>query len=211
MLTLYGNLDSGNVYKVRLLWGFLGIAHARVEVSQANGDTRSPAYLRINPIGKVPAVRLEDGRILTESGAILYYFGRRTGFWPDDPWGQAQTLRWMFFEQYSHEPSIAVNRFIRRYLEDDAAHAAKLAENHERGMRALEVMDQHLMRHDWFVDGPSIADIALYAYTYNCHEGGFELTGLDGIRRWLGRFQAMHGWFPQHEETSAEPAAALTE
>src|SRR5437879_12479348 len=108
MLTLYGNLNSGNVYKVRLLWAFLGLPHRRVEVNQGDGGPRSAAFLRINPIGKVPAVKLDDGRILTESGAILFYFARGTGFWPDDPWSQAQALRWMFFEQYSHEPAIAV-------------------------------------------------------------------------------------------------------
>jgi glutathione S-transferase len=211
VLTLYGNLDSGNVYKVRLLWGFLGIVHRRVEVGQATGETGSPAFLRINPIGKVPAVKRDDGRILSESGAILYYFARRTGFWPEDPWAQAQVLRWMFFEQHSHQPAIAGNRAIRRTRADDPAAAARLEENLERGLRALAVMDQHLSRNDFFGEGPSIADVALYACTHNCGEGGFALGRFEGIRRWLARIEAMHGWFPQHQETSAEPVEALTE
>ena len=211
MLTLYGNLESGNVYKVRLLWSFLGIPHRRVEVNQVTGGPRSDAFRRLNPIGKVPAVKLADGRMLSESGAILFYFARNTGFWPQDPWLQAQTLRWMFFEQYSHEPAIAVNRYIRRFMAADPSHAPKLEENHRKGVHALLVMDQHLLKQDWLAEAVSIADIALYAYTHNCHEGGFDLAGLDGIRRWLSRIEAMHGYVPQHQETSAEPVGELSE
>jgi glutathione S-transferase len=115
MLTLYGNLDSGNVYKVRLLLAQLEIPHRRIDVAQVRGEPQGSAFREINPIGKVPAVRLEDGRMLSESGAILYYFARSTSFFPDDPWDVANVLRWMFFEQYSHEPYIAVNRYILRY------------------------------------------------------------------------------------------------
>ncbi|MBI1778462.1 MAG: glutathione S-transferase family protein [Proteobacteria bacterium] len=211
MLTLYGNLESGNVYKVRLLWGYLGIEHARVEVNQVSGGPRTPEFRRLNPIGKVPAVRLDDGRMLSESGAILFYFARGTGFWPEDPWLQTETLRWMFFEQYSHEPAIAVNRYIRRFMAADPAEARRLAENHARGMHALSVMNQHLARQDWFVEGGiSIADIALYAYTHNCHEGGFDLTGFDAVRRWLARIEAMQGHFPQMQETSAATVVPLS-
>jgi glutathione S-transferase len=209
MLTLYGNLESGNVYKVRLLWSFLGIEHRRVEVNQVTGGPSSAAFRRINPMGKVPAVKLVDGRILSESGAILFYFARSTGFWSPDPWVQAQILRWMFFEQYSHEPAIAVNRYIRRFMNEDPGLAGKLEENQKRGLFALSVMDQQLLRQDWLTESVSIADIALYAYTHNCNEGGFDLGGFNGIRRWLSRFEAMHGYVPQHEETSAEPVSDL--
>ena len=107
MIVLYGFLPSGNVYKVRLLFAHLGIKHRRVEVAQHAGHTSLPAFRRINPIGKVPVVRLDDGGVLTESGAILYYFAQGTQFWPSDLRAQTETLRWMFFEQYSHEPPIA--------------------------------------------------------------------------------------------------------
>src|SRR5258708_780268 len=210
MLTLYGNLESGNVYKVRLLWGCLGLSHRRVEVKQVTGGPSTEAFRRLNPIGKVPAVRLDDGRMLSESGAILYYFARGTGFWPGDPWLQTQILRWMFFEQYSHEPAIAVNRYLRRFAPEDSANAPKLAENHAKGVHALAVMNQHLSKQDWFVEGASIADIALYAYTHSCNEGGFDLTGLDGIRRWLSRVEGMYGYVAQHQETSVEPVGDLS-
>src|SRR5258708_966605 len=118
MLTLYGNLDSGNVYKVRLLMAQLDIAHRRIDVAQVRGEPASREFRAINPIGKVPAIRFEDGRVLSESGAILYMLARGTAFFPDDPWPAAQVLRWMFFEQYSHEPYIAVNRYILRYAPD---------------------------------------------------------------------------------------------
>ena len=119
MLTLYGFLRSGNVYKVRLLLAQLGIAHRRVEVSQLTADTARPEFRAINPIGKVPTLVFDDGRMLSESGAILHYLAAGTRFWPENRWQQAQVLRWMFFEQYSHEPAIAVNRFLRVYTGSD--------------------------------------------------------------------------------------------
>jgi glutathione S-transferase len=136
MLTLYGFLRSGNVYKVRLLLAQLGIPHRRVEVSQLTADTARPGFRAINPIGKVPTVVFDDGRMLSESGAILHYLAGGSRFWPEDRWQQAQVLRWMFFEQYSHEPAIAVNRFLRVYTGADDR-TSQIEANHRRGMHAL--------------------------------------------------------------------------
>src|SRR6202012_4591370 len=116
MLTLYGDLDSGNVYKVRLLLAQLGIRYHRVDTTQNRGEPASTEFRAINPIGKIPTVVFDDGRILSESGAILFYFAQGSRFWPRDDWDQAQVMRWMFFEQYTHEPYIAVNRHWKLHL-----------------------------------------------------------------------------------------------
>ena len=203
MLTLYGDLDSGNVYKVRLLLARLGIAYRRVDTTQNRGETRTPEFLAINPIGKIPTVVFDDGRMLSESGAILYHFARDTAFFPNDLWDQANVLRWVFFEQYSHEPYIAVNRHWKLHLsaEEQAALASRIADNHARGERALAIMEQQLSAHDWLAAGCcTIADIALYAYTHTAGEGGFDLAPYPGIRRWLGRVAAQPRYIPQMHE-----------
>ena len=213
MITLYGFLLSGNVYKVRLLFAQLGIPHRRIEVSQLTGETATPAFRAVNPVGKVPAVQLEDGRVLSESGAILYHFAQGTPFWPNDPWDQAQALSWMFFEQYSHEPPIAGNRFWLGY-QPKAAQAGKeelIEANRARGAHALAVMEDNLARgHAWF-SGPSygIADIALYAYTHVAEEGEFSLVPFPCVRAWLQRVAAQPGHIALLEETSAEPVRVL--
>ena len=206
MLTLWGNLESGNVYKVRLLWGWLGLLHRRIDVDQTRGEPATPAFRAVNPIGKVPAVRLDDGRVLGESGAILQFFANGTPYWPADPWEQAEVLRWMFFEQYSHEPAIAVNRYLRRFVaERSPFDEERLRHNHPRGERALDVMEERLAGHGWLVgEGPTIADIALYAYTRVADEGGFDLAPRPGIGRWLARMEALPGYFPMRQETAVE-------
>ncbi len=210
MVTLYGNLESGNVYKVRLLLARLGIAHVRVEVNQVDGDPKTPEFRAINPIGKVPALRFDDGRVLSESGAILYYLAQGTPMWPDGPWHHAQVLRWMFFEQYSHEPAIAVNRYILNYMADASGQAARVAENAEKGAHALGVMEAQLGAQDWLAAGRhTIADIALYAYTHTANEAGFDLAAYPAIGRWLARIAAQPGHIGQMEETSAAPVERL--
>ncbi len=209
MLTLYGFLRSGNVYKVRLLLAHLRIGHRRVEVSQLTGDTSRPDFRAINPIGKVPTLVFDDGRMLSESGAILHYLAGGTRFWPEDRWQQAQVLRWMFFEQYSHEPAIAVNRFLRVYAGSDDR-TSQIEANHRRGMHALAVMDAHLAQYDWFgAERCSIADIALYAYTHVAEEGGFGLSAFSHVCRWLERVRAEPGHILLMQETSAEPVVDL--
>ncbi|MCC7275086.1 MAG: glutathione S-transferase family protein [Alphaproteobacteria bacterium] len=211
MLTLYGNLESGNVYKVRLLLSWLGLPHRRVEVNQVRGEPMSPAFRAINPIGKVPALRLGDGRVLTESGSILYFLAQGTAWWPADRWDQAGVLRWMFFEQYSHEPAIAVNRYLLRFAgELSSFDAERIRFNDARGRHALQVMEDHLAGAEWLVgSGPTIADIALYAYTHVADEGGFELAAYPAVGRWLARVAALPGHVGLLDETSARPVERL--
>jgi glutathione S-transferase len=208
MLTLYGDLDSGNVYKVRLLLAQLGIAYRRVDTTQNRGETRTPGFLAINPIGKIPTLAFDDGRILSESGAILFYFVQGSRFFPRDHWDQAQVMRWMFFEQYSHEPCIAVNRHWKLHLPqaEQAALSQRIADNHARGLQALAVMERQLIGADWLAARSyTIADIALFAYTHTAGEGGFDLQPYPGIRGWLDRVRMQPGHIPQMQEELGVP------
>ncbi len=197
---------------MRLLLAQLGIPHRRVEVSQITGSTADPRFRALNPTGKVPALCFDDGRILSESGAILFYLAQGTPYWPDEPWEQAQALRWMFFEQYSHEPYIAVNRNLVSYAAIRTGHEARVAENAKRGQHALEVMERHLAAANWFAaDRYTIADIALYAYTHVADEGGFDLAVFPAIGRWLERVETQPGHVRLTQETSAEPPLSIEE
>ena len=186
MLTLYDYLPSGNGYKVRLLLSQLGTPFRLVEKDILKGETRTPEFLAINPNGRVPVLELDDGRRLAESGAILFYLADGTPLLPDDRYTRGEVLQWMFFEQYSHEPYIAVARFWTHYL-GKAVDAEKI----ERGYQALDVMERHLASRRFFVaERYSIADIALYAYTHVAHEGGFDLAAYPHVRTWLARVAA---------------------
>ena len=190
MLRLYDYWESGNAYKVRLLLSQLGIAFERVPVDILKGETRTPEFLAKNPNGRIPLLEWPDGRTLAESNAILFHLARGTPYLPDDAWIQAKVLEWLFFEQYSHEPYIAVVRFwhFSGQLED---HRHELGPKMERGYAALGVMEEQLRKTSFLVgDGYSIADIALYAYTHVAHEGGFELDRFPGVRAWLARVAA---------------------
>ena len=187
MLTLHDFLESGNGYKVRLLLHQLAIPFRRVEHDILRGETRTPGFLAKNPNGRIPLLELEDGTCLAESNAIQWYLAEGTPLLPEDRLRRAQVLQWMFFEQYSHEPYIAVLRFWT-HAGRLAEKAAELPERRERGYQALGVMEAHLAERDWFVGtGYSIADIALYAYTHVAGEGGFELERFPAVRRWLAR------------------------
>jgi glutathione S-transferase len=194
-VTVYGMKASGNCFKVQLLLEQLGTAYRWVEVNSAAGETRTPEYLAINPNGKVPLLVLPDGRALAESNAILCFLADGSGYLPTDRWQRAQTLQWLFFEQYSHEPYIAVARFIMHWLPADHARHAELPRLRERGYQALDVMEKHLATRDFFVDaGYGVADIALYAYTHEAAMGGFELEAYPAIRAWLARVEATPGF-----------------
>jgi len=197
MITIYGMRTSGNCYKLQLLLDQLGRDYRWIDVDSAHGETRTTEFLARNPNGKVPLLELEDGRRLAESNAILCHLAEGTALWPDDAWLRAQTLQWLFFEQYSHEPYIAVARFIHLFLAADHPRRAELPALIERGMRTLAVMEQHLAEHEWFVGGRyGIADIALYAYTHCAAEGGFELQAFPHIRRWLESVRQQPGYTP---------------
>lgn len=195
MYTVYGMSDSGNCYKVKLALEQLALPYRWVEVDTMAGGTRTPEFLARNPNGKVPVMGLEDGSFLPESNAILWYLAEGTPLLPADRLGRARVLQWMFFEQYSHEPYIAVARFILRFLPADSPRRAELPKLVERGRQALVVMEQHLTRAPFIAGGAySIADIALYAYTHCAADGGFDLAPYPAVRAWLARVRAQ----PRH-------------
>jgi glutathione S-transferase len=197
MLTIYGMRVSGNCYKLQLLLDQLGREYRWVDVDSVGGETRRPAYLAMNPNGKVPLLELDDGRRLAESDAILCYLAEGTPFLPSDNWLRAQTLQWLFFEQYSHEPYIAVARFIRDWLPADHPRQAELPTLLQKGEQTLGVMDRHLAGREWFVGASyGIADIALYAYTHCAGDGGFDLSAFPNICAWLERVRAQPGHTP---------------
>ncbi|MDB6164250.1 MAG: Glutathione S-transferase [Xanthomonadaceae bacterium] len=209
MTTVYGFSTSGNCHKVRLLLEQLGREYAWIEVDSSKGETRTPEYLSKNPNGRVPMIELDDGRILTESNAILCWLAEGTPYDPDDSWQRAQALSWMFFEQYSHEPYIAVARFIRGWTALDSPRRNDLPTVQQRGYQALQVMEQHLSAAAWFT-GPDygVADIALFAYTDVAADGGFDLAAYPALREWLARVRATPG-FVAMPAPSAEAAGRL--
>jgi glutathione S-transferase len=206
MITLYQQHDSGNCYKVRLVLAQLDRPFRTVAVSSFDGSTRRPEFLAMNPIGKVPTVQLGDGRFLAESNAILLYFGEGTALLPDDTYDRAKVYEWLFFEQYSHEPAIAVRRALSIYPERRSeATPERMTHLLESGNRALAVMEQRLGDADWLAGNAySLADISLYAYTHMAADGGYDLQRFPRIRRWLGRVAAM----PRH--VAIEAAAPAT-
>jgi glutathione S-transferase len=194
---LYDSPVSGNCYKVRLLLAHLGIEYERRTVDVVDRSNRPELLGGLNPALRVPTLVLDDGRPLAESGAILWYFGEGTAFVPDDPYERAQVLQWLFFEQYDHEPAIAVVRFWVAYSGRPGEFADRLPERMKAGYRALAAMERHLDGREFFVgDEPSLADIALYAYTHVAHEGGFELDRHPAVQAWLGRVAALPGHVP---------------
>ncbi len=196
-MILYDNASSGNGYKVRLILALTGIDYTRVEMDIDQGETRTEAFLKLNSNGRIPLLDFADGRRLAESNAILFYIAQGTRLWPQDPWVQAQALQWMFFEQYNHEPSIAVSRFILTHLPADSARRAELPSLAGKGHAALKVMETHLSGQEYFAgNGYSIADIALYAYTHVADQGGFDLSPYTGIGAWLKRCESQPGHIP---------------
>ena len=198
-MILHDNLSSGNGYKVRLLLAQLGVPFERVEYDIDEGETRTPAFLgNINPNGRVPVLETGDGALLPESNAILFHLAEGTPFLPGDRLQKAQVLRWMFFEQYSHEPNVATPRFwITHGVEMTEERRAALAQKRELGYAALGVMEGHLGDREFFVAGRySVADIALYAYTHVADEGGFDLGAFPATRAWMERVAAQPGHVP---------------
>jgi len=195
MIKLHEFAPSGNCYKVRLLLAQLGIPFERVAVDLHTRETRTPEFLAKNPIGRVPTVELEPGRYLAESNAILWYFAEDTEYLPEGRLGRAQALQWMFFEQYSHEPYVAVARAWVAYFGVPQGKEQELVERREKGYAALDVMEQLLAAQPFFAgERYSIADIALYAYTHVADEGGFDLGRYPAIGAWMARVKAQ----PRH-------------
>jgi glutathione S-transferase len=191
---LYDSAGSGNCYKVRLLLAHLGVEYERRPVDVVDRSDRQQLLGHLNPALRVPTLVLDDGRPLAESDAILVYFAEGTPYLPKDRYARAQVLQWLFFEQYSHEPYVAVARFWLAYSGDPERHAAELPAKHAGGYAALDAMERHLAGRRFLVEERyTIADIALYAYTHVAHEGGFELDRYPAIRAWLERVAAQPG------------------
>lgn len=192
-MLLYDNRVSGNCYKVRLLFSHLGITYERRELSVDDRSNRAGILGGLNPSLRVPTVVLDDGRSLGESNAILWYFGVATRYVPSDPFERAQVLQWQFYEQYDHEPNIAVVRFWLHYKGGEIDRAV-LAQKHAAGYRALDAMEKHLAGRDFFVGkNYSLADISLYAYTHVAEEGEFDMKRYPSIRAWLARVAEQPG------------------
>jgi glutathione S-transferase len=189
---LYDSRVSGNCYKVRQLFAHLGIEYERREVDVIDRSGRLELLGALNPALRVPTLVFDDGRSMAESDAIMFYFAEGTQYLPEDRFERAQVLQWLFFEQYSHEPNIAVARFwvIAGITPSDADREAKA-----RGsVAALKAMERHLADREFLVgERYTIADIALYAYTHVAPEAGFELDPYPAITAWLGRVAAQSG------------------
>ena len=194
VIVLYDSPVSGNCYKVRLLLAHLGVPLERREVDVVDRSSRLELLGGLNPALRVPTLVLDDGRPLAESNAILWYFGDGTRFVPVDRYERAQVLQWQFFEQYDHEPSLAVVRFWLAYSGKPEAYADQVEARRAAGYRALDAMERHLAGREWLVGGGmTIADISLYAYTHVAGEGGFDLGRYPAIEGWLARVAAQPG------------------
>ncbi|MCP4387534.1 MAG: glutathione S-transferase family protein [Gammaproteobacteria bacterium] len=194
-MKIYGDIYSGNCYKLKLICALLSLEHEWIPVDIMRGETREDHFLALNPVGQIPICVTDNGQTLTESNAILYYLAQNSDLWPGDRLAQTRVLEWQFFEQYSHEPTIAVARFIKVYLglPDDRLreYEAKL----KGGYRALDRMERHLQDHRFLVgQGCSIADISLFAYTHVAGEGGFDLSSYPAIRNWITNIQQLPGY-----------------
>ena len=194
MYRLYDSLTSGNGYKCRLLLHHLRIPFERIEVDLLGGESRTEAFARLNPEQRIPVLQLQDGTTLPESNAILCYLAEGTRWLPTDRLARAQVLRWLFWEQYSHEPNVATVRHWVLHPTLDEDRRRLLPRKREQGARALAVMESHLAGHTWFVgEAPTVADLALYAYTHVAPAGGFDLAPYAAVRAWLARVAALPG------------------
>jgi glutathione S-transferase len=201
MIRIFGDSISGNCLKVKWVAERLGLAHEWIEIDILKGETRTDAFLALNPFGQVPVVQFDDGRTLSQSNAIILHFAEGSDLVPADAFERAKMLEWMFWEQYSHEPTIAVRRFQKHYLKksDDAIDADLMA----KGRRALGRMEMALISSDFIAGGAaiSLADIALLAYTRMAHEGGFDLGDFPAVHAWVARCELELGLPHLHEVT----------
>jgi glutathione S-transferase len=194
---LYNSAVSGNCYKVRLVCARLGIPYETVEVDVADRSNRRELLGDLNPALRVPTVVLDDGRPLAESGAVIWYLAEGSSLVPEDAYERAQVLQWMFFEQYVHEPTIAVVRFWVAYSGRPEQFEAELPGKRKAGYAALDALEQGLRGRAFLVgDRCTLADVALYAYTHVADEGGFDLSGYPAINAWLERVAAEPGHVP---------------
>ncbi|MBQ4829342.1 glutathione S-transferase family protein [Alteromonas sp. CI.11.F.A3] len=196
-MLIYGDKRSGNCYKLQLLLALLGKACEWIDVDILKGECRTDAFLAKSPNGKIPILELDDGRVLSESNAIMHYLASGSTFIPTSPFTFATLLQWQFFEQYSHEPYIAVARYINLYLGLPDDRKAEYEAKQAGGYRALEVMDKQLSQTPFLLGNHvSLADISLFAYTHVAHEGGFDLAAYPAIRNWITLIKDQKGFIP---------------
>jgi glutathione S-transferase len=194
MMKLYGMRNSGNCWKAAQILTLTGHAFDWVHTDGNSGDTRTPEFLALNPIGKVPALLLDDGVVLVESNAILLHFGEGTEWLPSPGLQRTRVHEWLFFEQYSHEPHIAVARNIIAWQHQAHLFQSRLEECARKGAQALDVMERRLVDHHWLVgEAPTVADLALFAYTHRADEGEFDLARWPGVQAWVSRTAALPG------------------
>lgn len=196
-MKLYGDARSGNCYKVQLTLALLACSYEFIAVDILKGETQAAEFLALNPNGKIPTLVLDDGRSLWESNAIINYLAAGSALLPTDAFQLAKVQQWQFFEQYSHEPYIAVARFINKYLGLPAERQAEYQAKQKGGYKALAVMEQQLAQTPFLAgDRLTTADIALFGYTPVAHEGGFDLSDYPSINAWMQRVQAQPGFIP---------------
>ena len=183
-MKIYGDGNSGNCLKVIYTADYLGLDYQWIPIDITQGESRTPDFLRMNPQGQVPVIELGDGRYLAQSNAIIRYLARGSALLPEDPYLQTKVDEWLFWEQYSHEPYIAVCRSHMLY--QGKPRESRDSWRVERGEQALDYMENHLAERQWLVgDTFTIADIALLAYTRVAHEGGFDLDNHQHVRQWI--------------------------
>jgi len=196
MIKLYGMTGSGNCWKPAVLMTMLGIEFQWIEIDSVGGETRQPAFLAMNPNGRVPLLQLADGRYLAESNAMLCYLAEGTPLLPPPGYPRAKVLEWLFFEQYSHEPYVATVRFWIHYLHQREHWRDKIAEARAKGEAALAVMETALSRAPYLAGASfSVADIALYAYTHVADQGDYDLSPYPALRKWLESCRQQPGFF----------------
>lgn len=194
-MKIYGDKRSGNCYKLELLTSILELQHEWIDVDILKGETRSAWFLEKSPNGKIPILELDDGRVLSESNAIMHYLAANSSLIPTSQFSFASLLQWQFFEQYSHEPYIAVARYINIYLGMPEERRAEFESKQAGGYRALAVMEAQLKNTPFLLgDTLSLADISLFAYTHVAHEGGFDLSAYPAIRNWISLVQSQKGF-----------------
>ena len=194
MYRVHGMVSSGNCHKVRVTLDVLGLPYEWNEVDSTRGRTRTREFLAMNPNGKIPVLEIEPGTYLPESNAILCYLADGTRLLPSERLSRARVMQWLFFEQYSHEPYIAVARYLRKLHPDPASQRALADSKMDGGYKALGVMEEHLSRAPFFAaERFTIADIALYAYTHAAGDGGFDLQRFPAVCAWLDRVSAQPG------------------
>ncbi len=204
MYRVYGDMLSGNCYKIKLLMQLLAIEHEWQHVDILSGETHTDAFLQINSNAKIPVLQIDATTHLTESNAILNFLAEGSAYLPDAGIARARVLQWQFFEQYSHEPYIAVARYINKYLGLPEARRAEYAAKQEGGHKALSVMQQQLSSSAFLTgDNPTIADISLYAYTHVAEEGGFDLQPYTSIKRWLQAIESLPNYISMSRDNDA--------